>query len=69
MSDEEQLAFLKDKTSSKFGQLGRNGIGFAASNEAGQLAGDCIGFNNDEYPKSKSIFEEIAELEERIAKK
>lgn len=69
MSDEEQLAFLKDKTSSKFGQLGRNGIGFAASNEAGQLAGDCIGFNNDEHPKSKSIFEEIAELEERIAKK
>lgn len=56
MSDEERLAFLKDKTSSKFGQLDRNGIGFAASNKAGQLAGDCIGFNNDEHPKSKSIF-------------
>lgn len=69
MSDEERLAFLKDKTSSRFGQLSKNGIGFAASNEAGQLAGDCIGFNNDEHPKSKSTFEEIAKLEERIAKK
>lgn len=57
MSDEEQLALLKDQTSNEFGQLGRNGIGFAASNEAGQLAGDCIGFNmNGEHPKSKSIF-------------
>lgn len=62
MSDEEQLAFLKDKTSSKFGQLGGNGIGFAASNEAGQLAGDCIGFNtNDERPASKFLSEEITD--------
>ena len=54
MSDEERLAFLKEQASSGFGQL----------------AGDYMGFNmNDEHPKSKSIFEEIAELEERIAKK
>ena len=54
MSDEERLAFLKDYASSGFGRL----------------AGDCIGFNtNGERPKSKSIFEEIAELEEKIAKK
>lgn len=70
MSDEEQLALLKDQTSNGFGQLGKNGIGFAASNEAGQLAGDCIGFNtNGERPASKFLSEEITELEERIAKK
>lgn len=54
MSDEEWLAFLKDYASSGFGRL----------------AGDCIGFNtNGERPKSKSLSEEIAELEEKIAKK
>lgn len=54
MSDEERLAFLKEQASSGFGQL----------------AGDYMYFNmNGERPKSKSIFEEIAEVEERIAKK
>ena len=54
ISDEEWLAFLKDY----------------ASNGFGRLAGDCIGFNtNGERPESKSLSEEIAELEEKIAKK
>lgn len=54
MSDEERLTFLKEQASSGFGQL----------------AGDYMGFNmNGKRPKSKSIFEEIAEIEERIAKK
>ena len=54
MSDEERLAFLKEQASSGFGQL----------------AGDYMGFNMDgKRPKSKSIFEEIAELEKKIAKK
>lgn len=54
MSDEERLAFLKEQASSGFGQL----------------AGDYMSFDmTGERPKSKSIFEEIAELEERIAKK
>lgn len=54
MTDEELLAFLKEQAASGFGQL----------------AGDYTSFDmNDEHPKFQSIFEEIAELEERIAKK
>lgn len=54
ITDEELLAFLKEQAASGFGQL----------------ADDYTSFDiNDEHPKFQSISEEIAELEERIAKK
>lgn len=54
MTDEELLAFLKEQ----------------ATNGFGQLAGDYTSFDiQNGHAESKSLSEEIAELEERIAKK
>ena len=55
-SDIERLAFLKEQISIRFGQEHMNSIGFAASDEAGQLAGDCIGFDpNKERSKPNPV--------------
>lgn len=54
MTDEELLAFLKEQ----------------AANGFGPLAGDYTSFDmKNRNAKSQSISEELAELEERIAKK
>lgn len=54
MTDEELLAFLKEQATNRFGQLADDYTSFDIQNG---------------HAESKSLSEEIAELEERITKK